>query len=1063
MKKLFFRSFFIFLLIYASLTDLLAQVDIYQNNFDSIDGWKIVAADEVDIKISKIESEYGTSLRLDYHFIAGSGYGGIQKVIPLELPNNYEFSFKLKGDSPNNDLEFKLLDEEGTSVWWMNRRNYSFPKDWQTLKIKKRQIEKAWGPSNEYSPKKIHKIEFMIASVNGGKGTLYIDDFKLVKREVPSNLNIQPEFYATSQKDFNHIIALAFDSNKSTFWHSDPNSNKDEIIIDFKKEKELGGLTLNWDENNYPLQSEYFISDDKINWTKIYSVKNGKGNLSFIYLPETETRYLKIELNKSNKNGFALTELTFEPLSFGSNLNRFFETVSSHYPRGFYPKYFTPEKSYFTITGVNNDTKEALINEEGQVEIDKSSFSIEPFIHNGKELITWENSINIQSLEDEYLPIPIVKRSNDNLELEIKMFADGEAGKSILNLQYTLKNKSSENQNGNIYFAIRPFQVNPSYQFLNTSGGVAKVESIFFENDNAIINNNKAVYPLLKPDNKGASVFDRGEIINFISKNKLPGEVSVEDNLGLASSAYMYNYNLQSGEEIKYYFLIPFHEQEISIVNPFSKKEADVFMENKLASIKNFWKEKLNSFEIKLQGEYKKWTNTLRSTLAYILINRDNAGIQPGSRSYERSWIRDGSLTSSALLKLGITEEVKDFIEWYSSYQYKSGKVPCVVDRRGPDPVPENDSHGQLIYLIHQYFLFTNDTTFLRSKFQNVKAAVDYIAELISQRSTDDYKLIDSLKNFYGILPESISHEGYSEKPMHSYWDNFFAIKGLKDAVDIASILGEKESELKFISIRDKFKTDLYNSLSGAIKTKEINYIPGCVELGDFDATSTSIALYPCNEKLNLPQPYLNNTFNKYYDYFVKRRDDTTFNWINYTPYELRTVGAFIQLDLPERGHALLNYFFKDQRPQGWNHWAEVVWKDPKLPRFIGDMPHTWVGSDFVSSLRSFFVYEDEQRQALIIGAGIIPDWIEHPLGISIKNMKTYYGTISFTMNKSSANTISILLEGSIKMPTGGMVIKNIYKDKSIISVRINDVVVKNHNEFEMVVNQLPATVEINY
>ena len=33
----------------------------------------------------------------------------------------------------------------------------------------------------------------------------------------------------------------------------------------FNKEKELGGLTLYWDENNYPLQSEYFISDDKIN------------------------------------------------------------------------------------------------------------------------------------------------------------------------------------------------------------------------------------------------------------------------------------------------------------------------------------------------------------------------------------------------------------------------------------------------------------------------------------------------------------------------------------------------------------------------------------------------------------------------------------------------------------------------------------------------------------------------------------------------------------------------------------------------------------------------------
>ena len=32
---------------------------------------------------------------------------------------------------------------------------------------------------------------------------------------------------------------------------------------------------------------------------------------------------------------------------------------------------------------------------------------------------------------------------------------------------------------------------------------------------------------------------------------------------------------------------------------------------------------------------------------------------------------------------------------------------------------------------------------------------------------------------FFGLLPESISHEGYSSKPMHSYWDDFFALQGL--------------------------------------------------------------------------------------------------------------------------------------------------------------------------------------------------------------------------------------------------------------------------------------------
>jgi len=29
---------------------------------------------------------------------------------------------------------------------------------------------------------------------------------------------------------------------------------------------------------------------------------------------------------------------------------------------------------------------------------------------------------------------------------------------------------------------------------------------------------------------------------------------------------------------------------------------------------------------------------------------------------------------------------------------------------------------------------------------------------------------------------------------MHSYWDNFFTLKGLKDATEIQKILGETES-----------------------------------------------------------------------------------------------------------------------------------------------------------------------------------------------------------------------------------------------------------------------------
>jgi len=67
-------------------------------------------------------------------------------------------------------------------------------------------------------------------------------------------------------------------------------------------------------------------------------------------------------------------------------------------------------------------------------------------------------------------------------------------------------------------------------------------------------------------------------------------------------------------------------------------------------------------------------------------------------------------------------------------------------------------------------------------------------------------------------------------------------------------------------------------------------------ELGDFDATSTTIALSPGGEQARLPEPLLLNTFERYWREFVQRRDGKR-EWKDYTPYELRTVGSFVRLD----------------------------------------------------------------------------------------------------------------------------------------------------------------------
>jgi len=1033
------------------------------DEFESLEGWSFIQSDGVNLNLSVEKGHTGNAIRFDYDFSKGTGYGGIQKFFPIDLPENYEFSFWVKAESPSNNFEIKFIDSSGDNVWWVNNRSYNFPWEWKQIRIKKRHINFAWGPTETRELKRIDRIEFTVASLVGGKGTIWIDDLRFEPVNPQTETYPKPKVTSSSSLKKNPP-ELILDNSTQTYWQSQ--SAKDQfILIDFITKRELGGLKINWLNKHNAKSFNVLLSDDEKYWEEAYSVQSNQDNVSFVRLPEAEARYLKIILAESNSpKGFGIAGIEILDIKNSLSVNDFFKYVAKNSPAGDYPRYFLEQASYWTVTGVNNDTKEALINEDGMVEVDKALFSIEPMIKIGNTLYNWNNVKSSQSLsfpegKDEFDFAPSVTWMCGDLKFVTGVSSNGYANiDSRLNIGYSFKNNSKQAKEFEFYLLIRPFQVNPYYQFLNLAGGAGKIDSINEEETvRKIAVDDKSIFFSKEYDSFSAGVFDDGNLVELLRKGKLSSKKSAHDPSGLANGLVKYSIRLNPGEQTEFFVVVPFYDTN-SVGNIISNDH----ISKEFGQANEFWRTKVNHIKFNLPESANRIVNAYKMNLVYILINRDKAGIQPGSRSYERSWIRDGSLTSSALLKSGIVEEVKDFIDWYADHQYENGKVPCVVDFRGPDPVPEHDSHGQLIYLIREYFNFTQDTAFLRSKNQNVLMAVNYIESLVAERSTDHFKLgNDSVRAYYGLVPESISHEGYSEKPMHSYWDNFFIMKGLKDAVEIQKILGEKEGYERISKIRDAFRENLYNSLQLAMKTRNIDYIPGCVELGDFDATSTTIALTPCNELKNLPKPQIYNTFEKYYEYFRNRRDGKI-EWINYTPYENRLIGSFIILDQPERAHELIEFFLNDQRPQGWYHWAEVVWNDYRIPRFIGDMPHTWVGSDFVNSIRSMFVYENEYDETLVLASALYQDWRHSPNGMSIENLPTYHGEISYSIKKEK-NKYHFSIHGDVRLPDNGIKIKNFNGSKLPVRVTINGKDRKDFTEKEIVVNEFPAEVVIYY
>jgi len=1010
-------------IVLLSLSLLAASPGRVLDDFESASTWKAMPSDGVELRISRDEGQAGHAMRLDYDFHRGGGYAIARIPIALELPQNYELSFSIRADSPVNTLEFKVIDESGHNVWWVNRKAFRFPTEWTTMRIKRRHLSFAWGPSGGSEIRTTSALEIVITASTGGKGTVWIDDLTFTPLEPERAYDLIPALRASSST---RTAAAALDGDANTEWRSSARESQ-WLEFDFGRPRVFGGLVIEWDKDDFASRYEVQFSEDGKQWETVWRVDGNDGGRDHLFLPESDARYLRLRLLASQRRrGYGLRELTVQPLEFSSSRSEFFRHVAADSPRGTFPKYFDNVQSYWTIVGVAGDEREALINEEGAIEIDAGGFSLEPFLWLGHpdsqaagQFITWADVTTTQTLEDGDLPIPTVAWNHTDAGLSVTTWAAGEPRHSVIWARYRVTNKRPVRERGSLHLAIRPFQVNPPWQFLALQGGASEIRSISYDGELVRVDH-RTIVPLTRPDAFAAARFDEGELVTRLRNRLPPTSQRSDDPFGAASGLLSWSFDLQPGASEDFVVAVPLWELPATLEPNLQRSTAAAQAREQLVAARIHWHSQLGRVAIDLPESAQRLSRAMRSNLAFILINMDGPAIQPGSRSYDRSWIRDGSLTSAALLRLGHADEVKRFLEWYAGFQYANGKIPCCVDSRGADPVDEHDSHGQFIYLAMETWRFTKDRALLERVWPVIVKAVGHIDSLRQRRRTAEYQTSEK-RTFFGLMPESISHEGYSAKAMHSYWDDFFVLKGLKDAVEIAGVLGHSEEAKRFAAIRDEFRGDLYASLERARAMHKIDYIPGSVELGDFDATSTTTAVAPGGELEHLPRAALDRTFEKYYQDFVRRRDGTL-DWEGYTPYEWRVAGTFIRLGQARRARELVDFFFGDARPAGWNQWAEVVFRDPKTPRFIGDMPHTWVGSDFIRSMLDMFAWEREADESLVLGAGIPLEWVRSPGGVRVAGVRTIYGPLSYSM-RAQGGAVAIRIEEGLDIPPGGIVV----------------------------------------
>jgi hypothetical protein len=1017
-----------------------AQQSRILDPFEDLAPWSADASTDVSSTISPVEGRDGRAMRLTYDFNGKSGYAFAARALPLDVPENYEISFWVRGQGRSNTLEIKFVDTSADNVHWRQVRGWTAPNGWTLFTIKRRQIVRAWGPNPDHAFRGAARMEFVVTAGEGGEGWIEVDQLTL--RELPPEPSVPPRplARATSQDDA-FAPPNVVDGDARSLWKSEAGGDQ-SLTLDLGYEREFGGLTLRWAEGLFASRYQLMASTDGEVWTPLARVEDGDGGIDWLRTPEASARWLRLDMlaAPSERPGaatqmgaghmpdalrapaYALAEVEVEPLSFGETATSFMTAVADESLRGLYPRGFVGEQPYWTLVGVDGGGESGLFGEDGAIELRRGGPSIEPFVLDNGRLVTWADVRIEQGLRDGDLPIPTVTWTADDWRLAITTFADGVPDRAQIYGRYALTNTSSRTISLTLALAARPFQVNGPRQFLTTPGGVGPIEQIDWNGGATLVLNGAIrVNALAAPQAVALSSFAAGadpQSLIASARGLSADERRVQsDASGLMAGALLYEVTLAPGETRTFGFMAPLSGAAPSPMVTGSIEAMLDTVEDRVAAA---WREKLDRFDLILPPQAQRIEDVMRSSLAHMLMSRQGPILQPGTRSYNRSWIRDGAMMAEGLNRLGHADISADYLRFYAPYVFGNGKVPCCVDSRGADPVPENDSHGEFIFLAAETWRYTRDDGRLREVWPQVREAVDYMNGLRASTRTPEFETPET-RHLFGLLPPTISHEGYSDKIAYSYWDDFWGLLGYRDAAFIAEVLGEAEAADRIRAATGQFRSSIMASIRATAEHHGIDWIAGAADRGDFDATSTTIALSPAGLVDDLPQALLARTFDKYWENFTARRENRM-GWRDYTPYELRVVGAFVRLGQRDRALAALDFFFSDRRPPAWNGWAEVVGRDLREPRFIGDMPHAWISSDYIRSALDLFAYERDGDQALVLAAGVPSAWLATPEGVGVTGLRTAHGPLSYRFRREGDIHVLTIEPGAA--PPGGFVLQ---------------------------------------
>ncbi|MFA5059195.1 MAG: GtrA family protein [Candidatus Omnitrophota bacterium] len=562
--------------------------------------------------------------------------------------------------------------------------------------------------------------------------------------------------------------------------------------------------------------------------------------------------------------------------------------------------------------------------------------------------------------------------SSDQLSLQLRTQVIGSAQAPLCQIKVTAKVFI----NARLIVSLRPY--NPE--------GVSFIHSIVLLEGSLgwQVNREHSVYFDKPADQYMFSDYHRGDVYSRLTFPIPPTKKKQEDPLfsseenekevackvGMASSAAIFI--LESGQK-----------EEITISVPLTKNKNEEKSYGDYQDIaKAQWAKSLQGVcSLKIPDEHFQF---LYEAAIHAMVLHSPREVYPGPYIYRRFWFRDAAFILHALLCVGLNERVRRALDCFRSRQTKQGYF---LSQEG-----EWDSNGEALWIMRQYCEMTGNVPPNEWK-ESIHKASQWICKK---------RLPSNLQSPHaGLLPSGFSAEHLGPNDFY-YWDDFWAVAGLKASAFLCAAYKDQEKAVYF----EKESQALLASIEQSLKKVEERFKKPTIPASpyrrlDTGAIGSLVASYPLRV-FEPNDPKILDTA----DFLMKNClvhggffHDMTHSGIN--PYLTLHLAQVLLRAGDPRYFDLMTAVAKLASPTG--QWPESV-----HPRTgggcMGDGQHVWAAAEWVLMIRNCFVREEGER--LILCSGIPCIWLEKKQTISFGPAPTSFGNIQISIKPQGQNIL---------------------------------------------------------